>query len=360
MNLTEFSVTTRKLIPFVGFVGVVFIVLYIVGMVIWGLLFPPPPPQVGPTLYTPFEKLPALSITGAVSANSYQYALDTIEGRPISATSAAAVYSAVKDNALATYQKDAEAIAGVIGFSPEELEGSLQGGTKYRITSPLGTLDVEITTMNFVFTANPTYYTAQEKATNLDTRTTRAPANQVGTLLSMVEFDVGSATAQQRYLTYNTQTNTLVEDEAEKQELIEYAYFLPNLDGGVLPWISSRYPNANTYVVVNNATKQIVEAKKVLFEYDLVGEVGMYPLITGDQAWQALQDGYGWVISSGTGGGSSVIITEMLLGYYQPDEYQAYTIPVFGFVSNKGLVAIVPAITGEYMEGGVIIPTPVE
>lgn len=76
---------------------------------------------------------------------------------------------------------------------------------------------------------------------------------------------------------------------------------------------------------------------------------GTYPIKTGEQAWQELQTGGGYVAPTGPQTGE-VKIRKIFLGYYDSNVNQKYAMPIYIFLGDQGFAAYVSAVAEEWIE----------
>lgn len=128
--------------------------------------------------------------------------------------------------------------------------------------------------------------------------------------------------------------NNLKEIEPEIKEVkASYPFYRPDPDYGLIRAIVS-------------GSRDVVE-KVVSLEYNYTKinypTTGIYSIKTGEQAWQELNSGGGYVTNKGPKTGT-VTIRRVLLGYYDSDQNQNYEMPVFVFLGDQGFTAYVSAV----------------
>ncbi|MBI2051778.1 hypothetical protein HYT33_03390 [Candidatus Roizmanbacteria bacterium] len=77
-------------------------------------------------------------------------------------------------------------------------------------------------------------------------------------------------------------------------------------------------------------------------------QVGIYPLKTGEQAYEVLRRGEAYVVSNPENR-TSITVKRMFLAYFDPDVYQDYLQPVYVFLGEGNFVAYVPAVSSEFL-----------
>lgn len=129
-----------------------------------------------------------------------------------------------------------------------------------------------------------------------------------------------------------------ITDEETKDVLAEYEFYRPDPKIGLVRMIVSGS---------NDVREQIIGINYdyVAVEYDNSGE---YPIKTGQQAWDELKQGGGFVtVTSPTNG--TVKIRRMLLGYYDSSQPQKYAMPIYVFLGDNDFVAYVSAVSEEWI-----------
>ncbi len=76
---------------------------------------------------------------------------------------------------------------------------------------------------------------------------------------------------------------------------------------------------------------------------------GTYPIKTGEEAWAELEKGGGFVTTSGPKEGE-VKIRKIFLGYYDADNGQSFSMPVYVFQGDKGFIAYVSAVKEDWIK----------
>lgn len=97
----------------------------------------------------------------------------------------------------------------------------------------------------------------------------------------------------------------------------------------------------------NDANKIIyLEYSYTTVEYD---RSGTYPIKTGDEAWTELQKGGGFVTANSPTTGE-VKIRRIFLGYYDADNSQNYSMPIYIFLGDQGFTAYVSAVKDAWIK----------
>ena len=114
-------------------------------------------------------------------------------------------------------------------------------------------------------------------------------------------------------------------------------------------------PSVGLLRVIVSGSKQpnekIIEMK---YSYTFIKyeENGTYPIKTGDEAWQELLTGGGFVAPTSPMTGE-VKIRKIFLAYYDSNVNQKYAMPIYVFLGDKGFAAYVSAVNDRWIEGGI-------
>ncbi|NTU72902.1 hypothetical protein HGB07_01875 [Candidatus Roizmanbacteria bacterium] len=155
------------------------------------------------------------------------------------------------------------------------------------------------------------------------------------------------------YLVYNPLRDDLaVTQNASEANMVEVDFYRPDVSEipDTIPFVSQNYFNSQNYVVLayNSSGYKVVRAQ--IKHYDRSAEqVGVYPLKSGDTAWEELVSGTAFVVSK-PATTTNIVIKKMFLGYLDVDTYTDYIQPVYIFLGSDNFVAYVPAIDASYSE----------
>jgi len=298
---------------------------------------------------TVFGKIRAPQINNASSSAGLSFRLDTVDGKPITATDSAKVFYLPPPVARFGYREKVYLIAKTLGFNTDIVKYQLQGD-KAVLTDPTQDLTVDIRNFNFTYqfhfentpelftnAATPTTKESQDRAVNFLQKINRYPDEFTQGTPNIIFFNYNPEIKQFKQLDRNTGAN-----------LAEVDFYRPDVDG--FPVVSPTFFNSQNYVMVMmipNSEPRIIKAQINFFEKS-GQQVGYYPVKTGDQAFSALKEGQGLVVSN-PDGVNKVVIKTMGLGYFEPDFYQDYFQPVYVFTGDNNFVAYVPAITDDYL-----------
>ena len=127
-------------------------------------------------------------------------------------------------------------------------------------------------------------------------------------------------------------------DEEMKELIAEYEFYRPDPGRGLVR------------ATLSGSTD--IREQMIGLDYDYVkveyGNSGTYPIKTGEQAWEELKDGGGFV-TDGSPTSSTTKIRRVLLGYYDSSEPQKFSMPIYVFLGDNDFIAYVSAVSGEWV-----------
>lgn len=288
--------------------------------------------------YTPSDSIPS-------------YVLDTIEGTPIVATSAANVYLIPKKNPSFGFLQKIYFMAKTVGIDTEITKHTLTDEKTASFYDGLRSLTIDIGNFNFNY-----QFTISKDNTLLKNGENVNPGTLENTAVDYLrsldrypeELARGKKHTTYFHLDIDSKALTPV-DRIQDANMAEVDFFRPDL--GTIPVVAPKYYNSPDFVVLafTETGLQVVRAQVMLFEKS-EEQVGIYPLKTGEKAWEELQAGKGYIISNNAQDKSQPVnIKSMFLAYYDSDQQQDYLQPVFVFLSENNFVAYVPAVSDEYI-----------
>jgi hypothetical protein len=352
-TLTETAYQTRKTINWmiIGVIG------YIVLRLTWAflvflylLLFPPKPP---PPNFA-YGKLPPIvfPVQTTIPPGELSYALETIDGKLPEASVSAPVYLMPKRSAQLTSLPSAQEFANKLG-----LNGPMTQETKsiYRFTDSedqFRALRFDIINNNFIlryrFEENPNVLSEKNiptpQQTTLDAQMLLNSYN-----LLTPDFDKGTTTIT--YLKYKS--NTLVKTTSLSQaDAVRIDFFrAPIRTLKVVTPNPEEGPIAIVYSGAGDTKKKILQFAYTNWPID-TENYATYAVKNGDQAWQELISGGGYIAKYPTTG-TRVIVRTVYLALYDTYDSQTYLQPIYVFEGDNGFVGYVHAITSEWVEGAV-------
>lgn len=345
MTLTELSYYSRKFAPF----GLLFIlILLIFYYLIKVLLLTITPPKIKSIYTNPiFGKIKRPLVKDTVSSSDLKLSIDTIEGKPVTATESAKVYFLPSATARFGYREKIYLTAKTLGFDTELIKHKLEG-KEATFNDGRQSLRIDITNFNFTYeyrfeddpqifnnTVMPQKKESEDKAVNFLNAIGRYPEELAKGKTNTIFISYNPGAKQMRLLETNAEAN-----------MVEVDFYRPDLDN--YPIVSPKYFNSQNYVmmVFNQTDFKIIKAQ-IKFYDKSDAQIGIYPIKTGDAAWEALNSGNGLVIQKQPES-KDIVIKKMFLGYLDPDIYQEYLQPVYVFLGENNFVAYVPAITDDY------------
>ncbi len=120
-----------------------------------------------------------------------------------------------------------------------------------------------------------------------------------------------------------------------------------------LPVVTQTPKDGNVWFMVSGVRdrgKEILAGEYYYFPID-ESKSSTYPIKTGDQAWQELNEGKYYLASAGTTvEGENIKIRKVYLAYYDAGVYTQFLQPVYVFEGDKDFVAYVSAVNSNYTE----------
>lgn len=337
INLTKVAYYTRRALIFGSLIFVIFLALrFAVGYFINYYRAQNPPPKAKPTVA--FGKLPALSLdTSGTLPTSFK--LQLIEGRPPEGTESAKVFFIPKKPVKFFSRERAIQFAANLSFTgaPDQIDT-----VTFRFNDDLtgNSLIVDITNSNFIFQANYLRPAVFAGTTPPGKEIAISQAQKYFTALGFSESLFKNALVT--YLKFSGQD--LIETSSLSTAQAVRVDFLKDLLEG-LPVIPAGYNRSGVHIIFSGSaekTAQVLKAAYLDFPPELTTSA-TYPTISGQQAWEMLQQGKGFVLRPLLNG-SEAIIRKIYLAYLEKETYQPYLQPVYVFEGDQNFVGIVPAI----------------
>lgn len=341
MSLTELSYYFRKFLPYVILFCLIFLIFfYSIKLTIIYL-------EANKTVVTYtnpiFGNVSLPEIPKSSSSAGLNFTIDTIEGRPVTATDTAKVYFLPQYNPRFGYSEKIYLIAKSFGFDTEVVKHQLVDKTATFKDSEK-TLSIDISNFNFKFDRKvdnnlflspqltiPTKTIIENKAIDFLKKIGRYPD----------ELSKGATNVI--YLKYNPINQNFVNVEKSSQaQLVEVDFYRPNIDE--YSAVTPKFFNSQNYVIMLfQGTDYIILNSQISFFEKSDEQVGVYWVKTGEEAWTELKNGSGFVVA-GTQDQKNIAIKSMNLGYFDPDVYQNYLQPVYVFLGEGNFVGYVPAV----------------
>lgn len=361
MSLTDLSYYLRKFFPFVILLGATFIALFVVLWIIItsssGNPIIAPTPKETITFNTELGKLDKLRLPNNFRLpEGSKIIMDNDEGRPTTATTAANIYFIPPRQTRFGYETKVKTIAKRLGIDTDNFDFTLSETTATYDTDEI-LLTIDIATFNFDF-----QYKYVQHPTIFDNVSL---PNEGRIIESGREFlrQVGSypeslSRGRERltYLRYDSNLNELRPViRANEGSVVRIDYYKPPLDN--YPIVSATDTGGQNQVTMlfKNNNYFILTSNIRLFDFTK-DPAGRYPIKTGDQAFQDLQEGRG-AIYRAKGDTINIKILKMYFAYFEDSTYQPYLQPVYIFEgADKTFVAYVQAITSDWVADPLYTP----
>ncbi len=351
MTLTEVSYYSRRYMPLVILMGLVLLIFYytIRLVVLVNQSQKPATVYINPV----FNKIPRPALERSASVSGQlNYVFDTVEGQPITATAAAQVFQIPETLSNFSYLTKIYLIAKNIGFDTEKVKHT-KVGNEAIFSDDKQKLSIDITNYNFTydyrFAQEPQLFSSSSAA--LMQKST-AEQKAVDFLQLVDRYPDGLAQGKTNttffYYDANLQQMGPLENETGAN-VVEVDFFRPDI--GDFPTVSPQYLNSQNYVIMTadeDTTYRVLRAQ--VRYYDISEQqVGVYPLITGEEAFNELKAGRALFVNV-PANTDTIAIKTMFLGYFDPISYQSYFQPVYVFWGTDKFAAYVPALKSDYYQ----------
>lgn len=351
-TLTETSYLARKMAPVAVILVLVLLIFYFAFQLLFIYLKPTTtvvevavPVKVD--IDVEFGKLPALRVKDASSSAGTKYVLDTINGKPLDATSAATVYFMPEVVSGFGYLNRIITMAKASNIDSNQIKERMSGRIA-TYSDGVRTLTINTKDFNFLYnftiTAENTKFSSKPEKEDLENFV-------IEYLRDMGRYPEELAQGKRNiiYMNYNPtdKSITIVTDVAQAN-MAEVDFHHPDLAG--YPVVSSKYFNTNNFVVVAfDANKYKVVRAQIQHHERSKEQRGIYPVKSGADAYKEFVDGKGFVVSGKPPAGSEIRIKQMSMAYLDTEEYQQYMQPIFVLLGENNFVAYIPAIKNEYI-----------
>jgi len=357
-TLTEASVTARKVIKFglIGFV-VITILWYLGTALVKYYRAMNPAPLSDPTV--DFGQLPKINFPESTSRP--KLALELPTGSVPLFVDRMRVYSApVKRSSFTDTEKGIETAAALgFLFKPDQkTESNYVWTNQDQLNSKL---DMNIVSSHFVLSRqwqnNPALASmasfASDKAVIMDTENYLSRVGLLssdilgvekvtylkdggGKLLSALSLSDADFVQLDLFRKNMDETDPLGKT---KDVVASYPFYRSNPNKGLL------------IVVVSGSTNLSDKIIGLEYGYNKIdyGKNGTYPIKTGEEAWNELEKGGGYVYQ-GESGLSEVKIRRVFLGYYDADTSTGYAMPIYIFLGDQGFTAYVSAVKDAWIK----------
>lgn len=347
MTLTELSYYSRRFLPFGIICFIVLLIFYYAITLFFVFLDSSKPHTV--FIDPVFGKIKQPTIQNVISAKPSGYILDTIEGQPVTATESAKVFFIPDAKARINFRQKINAMATTLGIDVTSADYILEGEKDAHFRQASQEAIIDITNFNFSY-----QYSIRDDVelflnTSMPERTqVEERAKEFLRSLDQYPEDLAKGKTNFIYSHYDPLTGSLaVVESPNDANMVEVDFYRPDVE--IFPIVSPKYFNSQNYVVMvfHNDEPKVVKAQ-VKFYKKSEEQVGIYPVKTGDIAWEQLKTGKAIYASWDGNMGDKARISKMFLGYLDPDIYQEYLQPVYVFLGKDNFVAYVPAIDDNY------------
>jgi hypothetical protein len=289
-----------------------------------------------------FGPIAAPRLTELTSSAGYNFILDTIEGVPVTATGSAAVYFLPDIPTRFGYREKIYLMAKTFGFDTETVKHTLSGKLA-EFKDGRAELTVDIGNFNFKYANNIKIDSLVTGSVNISKTDILNKAVDFLRSTGRYPEELSRGTTNVIYLKYDAVLRDFINVErVSEASAVEVDFYRPSIND--LPIATPRFFNSQNFVIMNfnQGEAQIIRAQMSFFEKS-EEQYGVYPLKSGQVAWQELTDGRGMIVA-GTTGIKDITIKKMFPAYLDPDTYQSYLQPVYIFLGESDFVAYVPAV----------------
>ncbi len=348
MSLTDVSYYARKFAPFVVFSFVVLLIVFYSFKLLFLVLSLNKKPVIRYDVR--FKELKPLFVKkDSTSSAGLSFTLDTVAGQPITATEAGQVFFFPPAKFQFDYLPKVYVIAKKMGFDTSLVKHKLVNNeaifqdTKQRLA-------IDINTYNFRYDYD--FRKDKELLAQAEMPDSESSKNAAINFLKSIDRypqDLALGDVSLVHMFYDKESSSAgVVSDPQDSNMIEIDFYRKKVDQ-FLP-MSPTYFNSQNYVMLmpNGNQPKIVSAQVKFFETSST-EIGMYPLITGQRAYELLLQGKDVLISPPSNGAKKVSIKTMSLGYFDPDTYQDYFQPVYVFTGDNDFVSYVPAVSEKWL-----------
>jgi len=338
--------TKKVLIGFsIGIGSIIFLILLF--QVIVGLkasLFPTPPPP--PTVS--FGKLPQLIFPASKISGNFTYTLNTISGSLPLFPDRETVYQIQQPQANLLSFSDAQQLLGQNGFtaSPKAISESVYSWQQ--ATTPFLVANYNIVNRDFAITSS--FATDQNVLAALNLPSQNAAVAIAKQYLANFSTNVDDIDNAKTVVSLFTIQNGALSPalSLSNAKIVQVNFFQKSVNS--LPIVYPNSPNSTVEIQIGSGEKnpQVIEAvytHKII----LTSQSATYPIITAQQAYDALKSGKAY-IANYDGTSNSVVIKNIYLAYYLGDTVEKYAMPVIVLQGDNNFYAFVSAITDSQVQ----------
>lgn len=362
MTLTELAYYIRKYSP-LAVLGIIIILILYLTLKIVEITLPSTPVVVVPTPTPAFGQLPPISLDNAspLPAN-VEYVMNTVEGVPLTATSSARIYFIPKKTPNLGFREKAGVLAKALNFDEGTTTSKLDAESDlYTLVDRTKRLIIDIDNFNYTYSQEFDAETRQFLLSMSMPDEDRIVSKGQEILRSLNRYppDLAQGIQTISYIAYkeasgSAQASADLVQDPQAANMVAVDFFSPQLNGidtVTEDFVSS--PNRVVYIPQTGSDDFVVKAQVAIFERS-EDQNSSYPLKTGDQVFQDLHDGRGFLVQGADriGGKTRVNINRMYLAYLVPGYYTTYIQPVYVFIGEDNFVAYVPAVADVWIQGG--------
>lgn len=362
MTLTELAYYIRKYSP-LAVLGIIIILILYLTLKIVEITLPSTPVVVVPTPTPAFGQLPPISLDNAspLPAN-VEYVMNTVEGVPLTATSSARIYFIPKKTPNLGFREKAGVLAKALNFDEGTTTSKLDAESDlYTLVDRTKRLIIDIDNFNYTYSQEFDAETRQFLLSMSMPDEDRIVSKGQEILRSLNRYppDLAQGIQTISYIAYkeasgSAQASADLVQDPQAANMVAVDFFSPQLNGidtVTEDFVSS--PNRVVYIPQTGSDDFVVKAQVAIFERS-EDQNSSYPLKTGDQVFQDLHDGRGFLVQGADriGGKTRVNINRMYLAYLVPGYYTTYIQPVYVFIGEDNFVAYVPAVADAWIQGG--------
>ncbi|MBI4130713.1 hypothetical protein HY468_05320, partial [Candidatus Roizmanbacteria bacterium] len=273
------------------------------------------------------------------------FELQTIAGRPPEGTPSSELFFIPSKTPTLFSRRNAADFAEQLGFTgqPTTISDTLYHYTDEATNS---TFTLDITNQNFLMKRNYLDPSMFEEKINPTQQNIKQLA--VSYFQSLKVWDTALSESKITYLTLEGTTLTPT-SKLENAQVYRIDFFRGPIEG--YPVVTSLFHTSPIYLIFAANTSRIQNILEASFQNfpPLLGDSATYPTISGQAAWEQLQNGKGYIavpLQTGT----QAVIRTVYLAYFQEDQYHPYLQLVWVFEGDHGFVGMVPALDPVWIE----------
>jgi hypothetical protein len=347
-SLTEISINSRRVIRY----GVYLIILIVIArytflatVFLYKKFFPPPPPK--PTIA--FGKMPKLPFPEKEKPADIKYVLETPDAKVPSFADQLEVYWMPPKAPDLKALEQAQKIALKLGFegAGKPIVETIKNVYIFPKTGVPSFLTINIISdvfsVSYDLNSDPSaiqsFPPSPEEAENMAKSFFRG--------VNPEDEEVSARSAETQFLRIDNGKFVPVSSQSDAQ-FIKVNLFRKKLGKNAdIASVTPKNPEANLWTIYGGSKKEpLIAAEYHYFAID-ESKFSTYPLITGEEAWNRLNAGKGFIVNLNPGV-TKVTVRKIFMAYYDAGQYAEYYQPVIVFQGDDNFVAYVPAITDEY------------